>query len=177
MFHIFVVFLFQNPYFIRCIKPNSEKKENFFQNELVSQQLYTSSIISYAKFNRLGYPKRVQLKEITDKIQPIASTLKFISKHRLLNLKFLQFLGYEQKDFQMGNDTIFFRLHKFKLFEKFILDFENNRDLFLCKMKKFLIQSNWQYMYLVVMMLSKLTILSEYMIDEGVISSINNIIP
>lgn len=119
-----------------------------FENESVSQQLYTSSTISYAKFSRYGYPKRVHLIELQDKIRPLESKLKFISTNRTLELKILQFLGFKLSDFKMGINMIFFRLNRFELFEKFIADFKNDPDFILNEMKRFLIRSNWRYMML-----------------------------
>lgn len=121
------------------------------------QQLYSSSTISYAKFTRHGYPMRVHLAELQNRIRPLKSKLKFISNSRSLDLKILQFLGFKPNDFEMGTNMIFFRLHRFELFQKFIKDFENDSDLTLKQMKKYLIKSNWRYIGFVALMLSKFT--------------------
>ena len=46
------------PYFIRCIKPNDEKKCDMFHSQRVFDQLRYAGMIETIKIRRMGYPIR-----------------------------------------------------------------------------------------------------------------------
>ncbi|XP_038136248.1 unconventional myosin-XV [Cyprinodon tularosa] len=48
-----------NPYFVRCIKPNSMKRPGVFEDELVSSQLRHSGVLETIRIRREGYPVRM----------------------------------------------------------------------------------------------------------------------
>lgn len=110
---------------------------------MVLQQLNTSSTISYAKFMRYGYPKRLILQELVNLCRPLENELKSFERTVLYKKCFLS-LGLELKDFKMGNNTIFFRLNKFNLIEKFIHDLKNNSTNTLNRIKKTILRWKWR---------------------------------
>lgn len=113
--------LFQNVHFIRCIRPNSEKRYENFNDELVLQQLKTSSIISHAEFIRFGYSMRIDVRKIIEACKPIEKKLmKVCVNQSKLCLYVMLYLGFKLNEFKMGKDVIFCRSNKFHLVEQFL---------------------------------------------------------
>ena len=52
-----------NPYFVRCIKPNSSKASRLFEGDLVLAQLRYSGMLETIRIRRAGYPVRFAYKE------------------------------------------------------------------------------------------------------------------
>lgn len=120
---------FQDSHFVRCILPNDEKNDAKFEENLVSKQLITSSTISYAKFIRFGYPKRIELQKMVDECKWLEKKLNIECAQRLtFYSKVLLYIGFKLKDFKMGNNAIFFRLSKFNLLERFFSDLAENKE-------------------------------------------------
>lgn len=126
-----------------------------FDNELVLQQLNSSSTISYAKFMRYGYPKRLAMQELIDLCRPLENELENIESTMLYKKCFLT-LGLKMKDFKMGNNTIFFRMNKFDLIERFISDSKNNSNDIFNRMKRAILRWKWRQYIWCIRFLSKL---------------------
>lgn len=88
----------------------------------VLEQLHTSSTVSYAKFIRYGYPKRIDFKKLVDACKPIKSKLEKACGKSNFYSKVLLSMGLKLNEFKFGNDTIFFRSKKFHLVEEFFSD-------------------------------------------------------
>mmetsp|Transcript_24289 Transcript_24289/g.34812 ORF Transcript_24289/g.34812 Transcript_24289/m.34812 type:complete len:685 (-) Transcript_24289:302-2356(-) len=52
-----------NPHYIKCIKPNSEKRPRCFDSDLVMQQLRYSGVLEVVRIRREGFPVRVSFLE------------------------------------------------------------------------------------------------------------------
>ncbi|KAM8960363.1 unconventional myosin-XV [Pelodytes ibericus] len=48
-----------NPFFVRCIKPNSKKEPNFFEADVVTTQLKYSGILETIRIRKEGFPVRI----------------------------------------------------------------------------------------------------------------------
>ncbi|CAD7939275.1 unnamed protein product [Amoebophrya sp. A120] len=55
------------PHFVRCIKPNDEKKPNIFTKKKVLEQLVYSGVMELVKIRRQGYPYRASPEEFLKK--------------------------------------------------------------------------------------------------------------
>lgn len=133
-------------HFIRCILPNTEEKSESFEEELVLRQLLTSSTISYARFMRFGYSKRVAYQTIIDSCKLVENKLKkhCVNRSNICS-KILLSIGFKLNDFKMGNDTIAFRANSFHLLTKNPLD----------KIEGFIWQSKWKCVLSAIRFLSK----------------------
>ncbi|KAM0687655.1 class II myosin [Conglomerata obtusa] len=58
-----------NPYFVRCIIPNNNKKSNFIVNSLVLHQLKCNGVMEGIRISRQGYPTRMLYKEFRKRYQ------------------------------------------------------------------------------------------------------------
>lgn len=116
---------FQDVHFIRCILPNYEKRIGDFSEKLILEQLKTSSVVSYAKFVRFGYPKRIPIQKMIEICKSIEEKFKKMYTQKYFYRKVLLTLGFKIKDFKMGNDEIFFRSDKFHLLENFFSDVQD----------------------------------------------------
>ena len=101
-----------NPFFVRCIKPNENKKPNEFDRLLCTRQLRYSGMMETIRIRRAGYPIRHAFGE-------------FIKRYRLLDPAIPPPGGEDQKncealaisilgapvdgDWQMGATKIFFK--------------------------------------------------------------------
>lgn len=103
--------------------PNNEKQNGKFDEELILRQLISSNTISYAKFMRFGYPKRISLQTMLNECKLVEEKINIPCVDRLnFIFKVLLCIGFRFEDFKMGNDAIFFRSNKFHLIEKFFLE-------------------------------------------------------
>jgi myosin heavy subunit len=55
------------PHYVRCLKPNSQKKPDLWDPELVLAQLRYSGMLETIRIRRLGYPIRYTVKDFWDR--------------------------------------------------------------------------------------------------------------
>lgn len=66
------------PFYIKCIKPNSEKKANMFDSNLVVTQLRYSGILEIVRIRREGYPTRITYFDFYVEFRELAVGKKWI---------------------------------------------------------------------------------------------------
>lgn len=111
---------FQDLHFIRCILPNNDKEKGMFEENLILKQMNTSCTVSFAKFIRFGYSKRIQFQEVFEKCKSVE--VKFVEGYfdrSNFYSMLLRCIGFKVQDFKIGNDAIFFRSNKFELLKQF----------------------------------------------------------
>jgi myosin heavy subunit len=104
-----------SPYFVRCIKPNPEKKPKNFIPDFVRPQLRCGGLIEALRIIKLGFPTRCSYKRIHELFGSILKDKAVVN----LNLRdftegIMQVCGnQEQKltinDYQLGLTMVFFR--------------------------------------------------------------------
>ena len=68
------------PHFVRCIKPNVEKKPTVFTDDFVMSQLRYAGVLQTVQIRRDGYPCRLQFEEFVRRYGMLGSLLPFGSE-------------------------------------------------------------------------------------------------
>ncbi|XP_030845924.1 unconventional myosin-X isoform X3 [Strongylocentrotus purpuratus] len=103
-----------NPYFVRCVKPNTEKAPTKFQPQVVLNQLRYSGMLETIKIRRAGYPVRriytdfiARYKSLFSKEQLKTMTSSDDSKQKC-SVLLLQYDG-TRKQWQLGKNKAFLK--------------------------------------------------------------------
>lgn len=104
------------PHFIRCLKPNSQKRPDHFQTSTVFQQMSNAGLFETIRIRRLGYPIRLPMPEFNRRYlmccQPqqqaiINEAFSTARKTKLLVAVLNQFLGGDE--LKVGLTKVFTR--------------------------------------------------------------------
>lgn len=96
-----------NPYFVRCIKSNKDKRADHFDDVCVLQQLRYTGMLETVRIRQSGYPVRLLYTE-------------FVQQYRILLRRgtqsdesevraFLERLNFNRDNYQMGKTKVFMR--------------------------------------------------------------------
>ncbi|CAG5114802.1 unnamed protein product, partial [Candidula unifasciata] len=96
-----------NPYFIRCIKSNTEKAPCVFDEELVMRQLRYTGMLATVKIRQSGYNYRLLLNEFTQLYKILLPRKQQHTKEDIQN--FLTAMGLKEENYQIGMTKIFLR--------------------------------------------------------------------
>ncbi|BFZ01247.1 hypothetical protein BsWGS_04286 [Bradybaena similaris] len=96
-----------NPYFIRCIKSNTEKAPCVFDEELVMRQLRYTGMLATVKIRQSGYNYRLLLNEFTKLYKILLPRKQQHTKEDIKN--FLTSMGLKEENYQIGMTKIFLR--------------------------------------------------------------------
>jgi len=103
------------PRFIRCIKPNLEKKCDVWAARLVEDQLESGGLIQALKIIKLGFPTRIEIKKIYALYKNSccfgddSSDLKQANPRDVCEAVLFLFFGLSAPDIKIGLTKIFFR--------------------------------------------------------------------
>uniref|UniRef100_U3IAB7 Myosin X n=1 Tax=Anas platyrhynchos platyrhynchos TaxID=8840 RepID=U3IAB7_ANAPP len=89
-----------NPFFIRCIKPNTEKAPNLFNPDVVLNQLRYSGMLETVKVRRAGFPIR---RLFQDFLSSSSDNSKAVCAG------FLQIYDSSKKEWQLGKTKVFLK--------------------------------------------------------------------
>ena len=95
------------PYFVRCLKPNSVKKSGIFDHELVTAQLRYSGMMETIRIRKLGYPIRYTFSEFIDRYKVIVG--KVSNDINALVQQITTKVGISADYWQMGVSKVFFK--------------------------------------------------------------------
>lgn len=84
--------------------------------------------MSYARFIRFGFSKRIDFQELTNKCRLIKLNKTRIDPNKFYS-KVLLAIGFSSKEFKIGNDAVFFRSNKFEILEKIFSDMTEPRPV------------------------------------------------
>lgn len=100
---------FQQPYFIRCVKPNCEQQPDIYDEISVRNQLETSGTLAYYKFMQHSYPIKISISKLFQNLQPILEPRHISFGAINCSRIFLLANGLSSRDFKFGKTEIFIR--------------------------------------------------------------------
>lgn len=104
--------ILQNSHFIRCIKPNDTGSPKDFDKVLMLQQIKPANIIAYAEFMQIGYPTRISFDSLNKTYERFTSCRVLecdFTTMKQFYTKLLLSIGFQLKDFKLGEKLVFFR--------------------------------------------------------------------
>ncbi|KAK7163377.1 hypothetical protein R3I93_007433 [Phoxinus phoxinus] len=95
------------PFFVRCIRSNGDKREMHFDDALVLQQLRYTGMLQTVRIRRSGYGAKFTFKEFTDQFRVLLP--KEISTPQEDITKLLMKMGLPSSSFQIGRTKVFLK--------------------------------------------------------------------
>ncbi|KAG7218961.1 hypothetical protein INR49_005539 [Caranx melampygus] len=96
-----------NPYFIRCIKPNTCKMPDQFDQTVVLNQLRYSGMLETVKIRRTGFPVRRPFQDFCSRYKVLMRGVLMPDDPRGRCVQLLQ--HYDSADWQLGKTKVFLR--------------------------------------------------------------------
>uniref|UniRef100_A0A3Q4MVZ9 Unconventional myosin-X-like n=1 Tax=Neolamprologus brichardi TaxID=32507 RepID=A0A3Q4MVZ9_NEOBR len=98
-----------NPFFVRCIKPNMDKKANQFDPEVVLNQLRYSGMLETVKIRRAGFPVRRTFKDFYSRYKMILTNKIRSEDEKESCLELLTLHNKDKKEWQLGKTKVFLK--------------------------------------------------------------------
>uniref|UniRef100_A0A8B9E4F4 Myosin X n=1 Tax=Anser cygnoides TaxID=8845 RepID=A0A8B9E4F4_ANSCY len=98
-----------NPFFIRCIKPNTEKAPNLFNPDVVLNQLRYSGMLETVKVRRAGFPIRRLFQDFLSRYKMLVKVPHFSDNSKAVCADFLQIYDSSKKEWQLGKTKVFLK--------------------------------------------------------------------
>uniref|UniRef100_A0A8V5GAC0 Uncharacterized protein n=1 Tax=Melopsittacus undulatus TaxID=13146 RepID=A0A8V5GAC0_MELUD len=98
-----------NPFFIRCIKPNTEKAPNLFNPDVVLNQLRYSGMLETVKVRRAGFPIRRLFQDFLSRYKMLVKGPSLSDNSRAVCGGFLQIYDRSKKEWQLGKTKVFLK--------------------------------------------------------------------
>ncbi|GAB1293308.1 Unconventional myosin-IXb [Apodemus speciosus] len=95
------------PFFIRCIRSNAEKKELCFDDELVLQQLRYTGMLETVRIRRSGYSAKYTFQDFTEQFQVLLPTDAQPCREAIAAL--LEKLQVDRQSYQIGKTKVFLK--------------------------------------------------------------------
>uniref|UniRef100_A0AAQ6IKU5 Myosin X, like 1 n=1 Tax=Anabas testudineus TaxID=64144 RepID=A0AAQ6IKU5_ANATE len=98
-----------NPFFVRCIKPNMEKKANQFDPDVVLNQLRYSGMLETVKIRRAGFPVRRTFKDFYSRYKMILKSTNHSDDEKQCCSELLTLHDKAKKGWQLGKTKVFLK--------------------------------------------------------------------
>ncbi|KAL7992874.1 hypothetical protein Chor_017130 [Crotalus horridus] len=95
------------PFFIRCIRSNSDKRELFFDERLVLQQLRYTGMLETVRIRQSGYSAKFNFQDFIDQFQVLLPQNVKASKEEINAL--LNKLNMDTNSYQIGKTKVFMK--------------------------------------------------------------------
>ncbi|XP_032723471.1 unconventional myosin-IXb isoform X8 [Lontra canadensis] len=95
------------PFFIRCIRSNAEKKELCFDDELVLQQLRYTGMLETVRIRRSGYSAKYTFQDFTEQFQVLLP--KNAPPCREVISALLEKMDVDKRNYQIGKTKVFLK--------------------------------------------------------------------
>ncbi|XP_054434836.1 unconventional myosin-IXb [Pteronotus mesoamericanus] len=95
------------PFFIRCIRSNAEKRELCFDDELVLQQLRYTGMLETVRIRRSGYSAKYTFQDFTEQFQVLLP--KNTKPCREVISTLLEKMNVDKKNYQIGKTKVFLK--------------------------------------------------------------------
>lgn len=95
------------PFFIRCIRSNAEKKELCFDEELVLQQLRYTGMLETVRIRRSGYSAKYTFQDFTEQFQVLLP--KNSPPCREVISALLEKMNVDKRSYQIGKTKVFLK--------------------------------------------------------------------
>ncbi|XP_045408712.1 unconventional myosin-IXb isoform X8 [Lemur catta] len=95
------------PFFIRCIRSNAEKKELCFDDELVLQQLRYTGMLETVRIRRSGYSAKYTFQDFTEQFQVLLPQSTRPCREVISTL--LEKMGVDKRSYQIGKTKVFLK--------------------------------------------------------------------
>ena len=111
-------------HYIRCIKPNDQKKAGMFQKSMSLHQLRCGGVLETMRIAAAGFPTRWAYHKFCERYRILAPLVydKFAEKAdwKACAAELIEKIGLEAKQFQMGLTKVFLRAGLVALFEELL---------------------------------------------------------
>ncbi|XP_042353344.1 unconventional myosin-X [Plectropomus leopardus] len=98
-----------NPYFIRCIKPNTHKMPDQFDQTLVLNQLRYSGMLETVKIRRTGFPIRRPFQDFCSRYKVLMRGVTMPDDPRGSCIQLLHLYDSSSAEWQLGKTKVFLR--------------------------------------------------------------------
>ncbi|XP_054903546.1 unconventional myosin-IXb isoform X5 [Poeciliopsis prolifica] len=96
------------PFFIRCIRSNAEKKEMHLDEALVLQQLHYTGMLETVRIRRSGYPAKYTFQEFLEQFRVLLLKNSSASKEDIAELLENK-MGFNPTTYQIGKTKVFLK--------------------------------------------------------------------
>uniref|UniRef100_M4AWA0 Myosin IXB n=1 Tax=Xiphophorus maculatus TaxID=8083 RepID=M4AWA0_XIPMA len=96
------------PFFIRCIRSNAEKKEMHLDQALVLQQLHYTGMLETVRIRRSGYPAKYTFQEFLEQFRVLLLKNSSASKQDIADLLEKK-MGFNPTTYQIGKTKVFLK--------------------------------------------------------------------